>query len=133
MTEARAQHGDGEGFVVIDRAYEVAREMTQRVRKFPRDLRPVLGDRLLSTTYDILDLLISCRYIRHERAASLRKVNVLLERLRLTVRLCADEHLLSVRQYEHLTVMLHDLGAMVGSWEKQAGGNGPARTDLPPR
>jgi hypothetical protein len=48
MTEQAPPRGDGDGFVVIDRAYELAREMTRRVRALPRDLRFVLGDRLLT-------------------------------------------------------------------------------------
>jgi hypothetical protein len=121
MTEQAPPHGEGEGFVVIDRAYELAREMTRRVRAFPRDLRFVLGDRLLTTTYDILDALITCRYVKAERAAELRRVNLLLERLRFQVRLCQDERLISVRQYEYLSTLLQTLGGLVGSWEKKAG------------
>jgi len=121
MTEQMAPRSEGDGFVVIDRAYELAREMTARTRKFPRDLRFVLGDRLLTTTYDILDALITCRYVKAERVAELRRVNLLLERLRFQVRLCQDERVISVRQYEYISGLLQTLGAMVGSWEKQAG------------
>lgn len=124
MTEQPPPHGEGDGFVIIDRSYELAREMTERTRKLPRDLRFVLGDRLLTTTYDILDTLITCRYVKAERTARLRHVNLLLERLRFQVRLCLDECVISVRQYEYLITMMQTLGAMVGSWEKQAGKGG---------
>ena len=33
---------------VISKAFDLAKEMTERTRKFPRDLRFVLGDRILA-------------------------------------------------------------------------------------
>ena len=41
---ARAQE-----LVVITKAYDLVREMTRRVGKFPRDFRFLLGDRMLYT------------------------------------------------------------------------------------
>jgi hypothetical protein len=40
---------------VITRSYELVREMTRRTGKLPRDLKFVLGDRILNTSYDILE------------------------------------------------------------------------------
>jgi hypothetical protein len=49
---------------VISKAFDLAKEMTERTRKFPRDLRFVLGNRILATTYDVLDLLLEAKYSR---------------------------------------------------------------------
>ena len=81
---------------VIAKAYELAREMTRRTRKFPRDLRFVLGDRLLTTAYDVLDALLEAKYSRAKRPL-LDLANLLLERLRFQTRLCQEEALISVR------------------------------------
>ena len=43
---------------VLLKAFDLAREMTGRTRKLPRDLKFVLGDRMLGTCYDVLDMLI---------------------------------------------------------------------------
>ena len=66
MTQPPA--GRSDELVVITRAFDLAREMTQRTRKLPRDLKFVLGDRMLTTTYDVLDTLIEARYARTKRA-----------------------------------------------------------------
>ncbi len=103
--------------IVITRAYDLCREMTQRVRKLPRDLKFVLGDRMLGTTYDVLDQLIEARYSR-DRMPRLRQANLLLERLRFQVRLCMEERLISVRQYEYVARIVDDVGRMIGGWQR---------------
>ena len=110
-----------EGLIVVTRAYDLCREMTQRTRKLPRDLKFVLGDRMLSTTYDVLDLLVEARYSQDRRHV-LRRANFVLERLRFQVRLCMEERLLSVRQYEYVAEMVDEVGRMVGGWLKTAEG-----------
>jgi hypothetical protein len=104
---------------VIAKAYELARELTRRTRKFPRDLRFVLGDRLLATGYDILDTLLEAKY-SHGKRTLLERANLLLERLRFQTRLCQEETLISVRQYEYLAALIQETGKMVGGWRKAA-------------
>jgi hypothetical protein len=101
--------------VVITKAFDLCREMTQRTRKLPRDLRFVLGDRMLATTYNILDLLIEARYSK-SRMRQLRRANLELERLRFQVRLCMEERLISIRQYEYIAERINEVGRLVGGW-----------------
>jgi hypothetical protein len=102
---------------VIQKAYDLAREMTQRTRKFPRDLRFVLGDRMLATAYDVLDLLLEAKYSRVKRQL-LDRANLALERLRFQVRLCQEEKLITVKQYEFVSGIIRETGQMVGGWRK---------------
>jgi len=113
----RTKKDDG-NLLVLDKAFELAREITQRARKLPRDVRFVLGDRMLTTVYDVLDTLIEARYTR-DRLALLQRVNLLLERLRYQVRLCVEEQLISVRQYEYVAQRAEEVGRMVGGWIKR--------------
>ena len=117
MSEDAAKPG-GE-LQVITKAFDLAREMTERTRKLPRDLKFVLGDRMLTTTYDVFDLLLEAKYSSGKRALLLR-ANVLLERLRFQVRLCSEERLISVRQYEYVSGLVNEVGKMVGGWAKTA-------------
>jgi len=110
----------GDEMLVITRAYDLVREVTDRVRRFPRDLRFVLGDRMLSTVFDVLDALIEARYTA-DRARLLRAANLGLERLRFQMRLAADLHLLSVVQYEQMAERIQEVGRMVGGWTKASG------------
>ena len=106
-----------EELVVITKAYDLAREMTVRTRKLPRDVKFVLGDRILTTTYDIFDSLLEAKYCK-SKVEILSKANLLLERLRFQVRLCFDEKLLSRRQYIYIAGIINEVGRMVGGWLK---------------
>jgi hypothetical protein len=113
----RRHKGDAAEMVVITRAYALVLDVTERVRKFPRDLRFVLGDRILSTAYDVLDGLIQARYTA-DRRSILRAANLQLERLRFQVRLASDLQVISIRQYELLAEGIYEIGGMVGAWTK---------------
>jgi hypothetical protein len=114
-TDGRKPKPPGAELPVVQKAVDLAREMTERTRKLPRDLKFVLGDRMLATSYDVLDLLIEAKYSR-EKAGLLRRANLLLERLRFQVRLCMEERFISVRQYEYISEMIHETGSMIGGW-----------------
>ena len=105
--------------VAITKAYDLAREMTRRVGKFPRDFRFLLGDRILRNVYDVLDLLIEAKYTR-EKAGLLGRANLVLERTRFQVRLAHDEELMSAHQYEVASRLLDEVGRLVGGWRKTA-------------
>jgi hypothetical protein len=106
-----------EDLPVITKAFDLTREMMARTRKLPRELRFVLGDRMLTTVYDVLDLLLEAKYARSKRAL-LDRANLLLERLRFQVRLCVEEKLISIRQFEYVAGMIQEIGQMVGGWRK---------------
>ena len=99
----------GNELAVITKAFDLAREMTERTRKLPRDLKFVLGDRMLATAYDVLDTLVEAKYARAKRQL-LQRANLLLERLRFQVRLCLEEKLMSVRQYEYVSALVDETG-----------------------
>ena len=111
--------GAAQELPVITKAFDLAREMTQRTRKLPRDLKFVLGDRMLATTYDVFDILIEAKYSRSKRSL-LQQANILLERLRFQVRLCMEERLMSVAQYEYVAGLINEVGRMIGGWLKTA-------------
>jgi len=106
-----------EELAIVTSAYDIALELTRRVRKFPRDLRFVLGDRILNTAYDLLDVLLEAKYV-HDKAGLLSRANGLLDRLRYQMRLCVDEKLISLRQYEYLAVKFDETGRMAGGWKR---------------
>ena len=74
---------------VIAKCFDLAKEMTERTRKFPRDLRFVLGDRILATTYDVFDALLEAKYSTTKRP--------MLDRERFVSRLAAENHIVSTR------------------------------------
>jgi len=114
--DASEQQGPTE-LVAITRVYDLARELTSRVVKYPRSHRFVLGDRSLGTAYDVLDLLVTARY-RRDKAALLDEANVAVQRLRFQWRLAHDERIVSTKGFEHVTKMIDEVGRLVGGWRK---------------
>lgn len=84
-------------------------------------------------TYDLLCWLLpaTLKYPREHRYALARKTrhkhdlltqaDVKLEQVRLYLRLARDLNLLSVRQYEHVTRLAGEVGALLGHWMKRSG------------
>jgi hypothetical protein len=107
-----------EELIVIQKAYDLIAWAVPAIGKFPRSHRFVLGERMEEALYDLLDLLIEAKYYPGRRAALLRQANVLLERFRFQMRLAEDLQCLGLKQYEHLSVLLLEVGRLVGGWEK---------------
>jgi len=114
----------GDELITITKAYDLVRELTRRVGKFPRDFRFLLGDRILRNGYDVLDLLIEARYTREKRDL-LDRANLRLERLRFQIRLAHDEQLLSHQQFGFVAGRVNEVGRLVGGWRKKSGPNPP--------
>lgn len=118
MTKTRQSTDEGPSeLIAVTKAYDLVREMTQRVAKFPRDFRFLLGDRILANVYDLLDLLIEAKYVR-EKAGLLDRANLRLEQMRFQFRLAHDEKLVSVHQYEVAARLIDEVGRLVGGWRR---------------
>ena len=120
MTEANAPRAGGvqaAELTVITKAYDLVREMTRRVGKFPRDFRFLLGDRILRNVYDVLDCLIEAKFSK-EKLVTLGRANLRLEQVRFQVRLAHDEKLISTHQYEVAARLVDEVGRLVGGWRR---------------
>jgi len=115
MTDERSRASDE--LIAITKAYDLAREVTHRVLKYPRSHRFVLGDRTLAAAYDVLDLLVAAKYSR-EKVGYLDRANLSLERMRFQVRLAHDERIMSTAQYETLARLIDEVGRLIGGWRK---------------
>ncbi|MGM0488953.1 MAG: diversity-generating retroelement protein Avd [Planctomycetota bacterium] len=112
-----------EELVAITKAYDLVREMTRRVGKFPRDFRFLLGDRILRNAYDVLDLLVEAKYAKG-KLDLLSRANLRLEQTRFQMRLAHDEQLFSTRQYEVAARLVDEVGRLVGGWRRSRGAAG---------
>lgn len=107
---------DGE-LTVITRTYDLVLDLTRRVGRFPREHRFLLGDRMLRSGYDVLDLVIEARYSRTKEPL-LQRANLRLEQLRFQIRLAHDERLLSHQQYGTVAGLVDEVGRLVGGWKR---------------
>jgi len=104
-------------YPVISKMYLLTLEFTNRVKNFPRDSRFILGDRILSNCYDILEGLVEARYAR-EKNRILSNQNLRLEKLRFQTRLCRDMKIITAKQYGFICELLDEVGRNIGGWLK---------------
>jgi hypothetical protein len=103
---------------IIQRAYDLILWYIPRISNFPRDHKFVLGDRMQSLLYALLEGLVRARYASDKRQ-TLELLNADLEVLRYQTRLCKDLGLMDVRRYEYASRCVNELGGELGAWLRQ--------------
>lgn len=106
---------------VIKKAYDLALYLIPLIGRMPRAHKFTLGDRIADHAYELLEMLTTARYQRN-KAQTLVGANLLLERLRLLLRLAKDVKAISVKAYGHSTGIADEVGAMLGGWLRSAKG-----------
>ncbi len=104
----------------FSKAYDLTIWTAERVSRFPRSYNLTVGQRMVNTLLDVQERLVEAHYSKEKRAL-LRGVNLLLERLRVLVRLSKDLHCLSLSQYEYAAREINETGRLVGGWIRQQG------------
>lgn len=94
------------------------RDLLGRTQKLPKRIRFTLTIRIDNLALDIYEGLVEARYSR-DKARTLEKVNLNLDKLRLLLRLCHDERYLDRRGFEHVARNLEEAGRMLGGWRKE--------------
>ncbi len=80
---------------IIQRTYDLIRWYVPILNRLPRQHRFLLGDRIITGLYDLLENLIKARYERH-KLSRLQALNSQLDILRHQTRLLLDFELVSV-------------------------------------
>jgi len=101
----------------ITQTYDFLKWSIPTLKKFPRDQRFLLGDRIESCLLDILELLVSAAYSR-KKVDLLRDANLKLEIVRFLWRLSFDLHYLDLRRYEYVSTGVNEIGRYIGGWIK---------------
>jgi hypothetical protein len=107
---------------VIQKAYDLILWEVPLVTRLPVPYRAVLGDRMQTTLYTVLEKLLEARYDRARRPALLREVNIELEKARYHLRLTCDLKLWDAKRREHGAGLVDEVGRQVGGWLAATGG-----------
>ena len=83
----------------------VVHDVLGRTAKFPKHVRFTLSGRIDNFVLDIYEALVEARFTR-DKAPILRRANLLLEKLRLLLRICRDERHLDRKGFEHVARQL---------------------------
>jgi len=105
---------------IVERMYELNVWLLNKVGKFPRDQRFILGQRITDKGLDIQEGLIRAALSRNSEAKSesLREANVQLAQLRYLIRLGKDGRCMNVKAWHFCSKNLLEIGRMLGGWIK---------------
>lgn len=104
-------------YTIFNKWYNILKYYLDRVEKYPRDAKFIIGDRICKIILDIQEIIIECIYTKVKRE-KLIKVNIYTEQLRIYTRLSFERKYLSVNQYEYLSFEINEFGKMLGGWVK---------------
>lgn len=108
-----------EDMVVFSRTYDLLTWLLPLAEKFPRSQRFVVTQRLQGALLDFQEMIIEANSQRGLlRAGRLRQADSELRKVRLYLRLCEKWGWLSSGQYRHVSVMVTEIGRLLGGWLK---------------
>lgn len=100
--------------------------LTQLTQHFPRLHRPTITKRLLDRMLDFQEVLLDANSLRGQsRMELLMKADAHLNKVRLYLRLAHRLQWMSMRQYEHGSRLLAEIGRLLGAWQKQTNTSAP--------
>jgi hypothetical protein len=103
---------------IIQKTYDLIKWYVPILNRLPRDHKFMLGDRLCTNLYELLEGFIQARYAK-EKWLQLSVLNTKLEVLRHQTRLLLDFQLISVQRYEFASQQINNIGSDLGGWLKQ--------------
>ncbi|XWK87994.1 MAG: diversity-generating retroelement protein Avd [Phormidium sp.] len=103
---------------IIQKTYDLIKWYVPILNRLPRNHKFLLGDRIITGLYDLLEGLILARYAK-EKLAQLETLNGKLDILRHQTRLLLDFDLMKVERYEYVGKLLNEIGSELGGWIKQ--------------
>jgi len=88
--------------------------------KLPKRVRFTLANRMDNLALDFLEKLITAQYTRN-RKAIIGEANLILDKLRILMRICHKRQYVSHQQYEYAGRRIDEVGRMLGAWGKAEG------------
>ncbi len=103
---------------IIQKTYDLIKWYVPILNCLSRNHRFLLGDRIITGLYDLLEGLIQARY-SPEKLPKLEALNIRLDILRHQTRLLLDFQLIAAQRYEYAGKLLNGIGTDLGGWIKQ--------------
>ena len=95
--------------------------------RWPRSARFTLCRRVQDHALDVAELLVVARFEPRQRLRSLRRANLLLERMRHLFRLARGARVMPASGFESAMRGVDEVGRMIGGWRKTLGETGRGR------
>jgi four helix bundle protein len=108
-----------EEMVIFTRTYDFISWLLPLAEKFPRSQRFVITGRLQNAALNFQESIIEANALRGaSRAERLRLADAELRKVRLYLRLCEKWKWINAGQYHHVSVMVAEIGRLLGGWMK---------------
>jgi hypothetical protein len=101
---------------IFAKSYDFLLWLLNHTEKFPKNERFRLARRLEDAGFEFYELLIHATRSPKRRQALLLEADLVLDRLRLYVRLSHARGLTTDRQYEYAANALVEIGKLLGGW-----------------
>jgi hypothetical protein len=103
---------------IIQKTYDLIKWYVPILNRLPRDHRFMLGNRIITGLYELLEGLIRARYSAN-KLPQLEMLNSQLDILRHQTRLLLDFQLIAAQRYEYAGQLLNGIGLDLGGWIRQ--------------
>jgi hypothetical protein len=106
-----------DALMVALRWEQICDDLLTRTEAFPKMARYSLAQRMDQTAIGVLEVLVEARYTTGARRRdTLNEANLLLNRLRVLVRLSHRRRYLNDKAYEHVSLAIDEAGRLLGGW-----------------
>ena len=95
--------------LIITKVYDFLLYLVPQVSELPRSQRYLLGERIESASFDVLEILLEACYSQ-SKLPLLKQANIKLEKIRYYTRLCKDLKVINLHRYEVLSKMINEIG-----------------------
>lgn len=112
-----------EDMVILVRTFDLLDWLLPKAEHFPKVYRSTVTQRLMDAALDFQEALFDAQSQGGTtRQKHLRTADAHLNKLRLYLRLAHRWRWISDGQYRHVSVMVAEIGRLLGGWMKQARG-----------
>ncbi len=102
---------------IFQKTYDLIKQVYIYIPKFPKRQQYILGQRIEQGCVDFLGLVIEANE-KKDRLDDLKKASVVLNKLRIFIRLAKDLKFLVFQDYQVLEEAIDEIGKMLGGWIK---------------
>ncbi|MCP4212986.1 MAG: diversity-generating retroelement protein Avd [Halieaceae bacterium] len=103
---------------IFSKTYDFILWLLNHTEHFPKSERFRMARRLEDTAFEFYELLIQAARSNKRILQTLREADLILDKLRLYLRLSHARKLTTGRQYQHAASLIAEIGNLLGGWLK---------------
>lgn len=104
--------------IVLKKLEEWLELLQPSLRKFPKEKRFTLAQRLENTSIECIDRVIASNLEKSKRQEHLLIARIVIERLKVLVRISKKHQFIDIRHYELFSEKLIEISKMLAGWQR---------------